>query len=101
MDFVHITASANIAGPLHWLTQKETEFVWTVQCNKAFPKLKQLLTAAPILAYPIALGRYTLDTDTSESNVIRSMTKSTKPVLLYWTREELREVAEIGTVHML
>ncbi len=60
-----IKSFANIAGPLHRLREKETEFVWTVQCNEAFLKLKQLLTTAPILAYPIASGRYTLDTDAS------------------------------------
>jgi hypothetical protein len=64
-----IKSFANIASPLHRLTEKETEFIWTVQCNGAFLKLKQLLTTAPILAYPIASGRYTLDTDASEKGI--------------------------------
>ena len=55
-----IKSFANIAAPLHRLTEKETEFDWTEQCNEAFCTLKHLLTTAPILAYPVASGRYTI-----------------------------------------
>ena len=63
-----IKSFANIADPLHPLT-KETEFDWTVQCNKAFLKLKKLLTTAPVPADPIASGEYNLDADASEKGI--------------------------------
>jgi len=46
---------AKVAQPLHALTQKGTVFAWTVPCQESFDKLKQLLMAAPILAYPCRL----------------------------------------------
>lgn len=42
----------DIARPLHKLTEKQNAFVWTVECDSAFKKLKQALTTAPILGYP-------------------------------------------------
>jgi hypothetical protein len=47
--FIHNFAF--IAAPLNYLTGK-TEFQWTSQCAKAFSKLKQALTLAPVLRYP-------------------------------------------------
>jgi hypothetical protein len=64
-----IKSFADIASPLHKLTEKETVFDWSEQCNEAFEELKRLLTAAPVLAYPIASGRFTLDTDASERGI--------------------------------
>ncbi len=56
-----IKSFADIAGPLYKLTKKQTVFAWTEQCNDAFDELKRRLTTARVLAYPIALGRFTLD----------------------------------------
>ena len=64
-----IKSFADIAGPLYKLTEKQTVFAWTEQCNDAFDELKRRLTTAPVLAYPIALGRFTLDTDASERGI--------------------------------
>ena len=64
-----IKSFADIASPLHHLVEKETEFVWSEQCSEAFNELKRLLTSAPVLAYPIASGKYTLDTDASEGGI--------------------------------
>ncbi len=88
-----IKSFANIAGPLHRLTEKETEFVWTVQCNEAFLKLKQLLTTAPILAYPIASGRYTLDTDAGKKAigaVLSQKQNGHERVIAYYSRSLTR-----------
>ena len=43
---------AKIAGPLHALTKKNSEFTWTAVCQGVFEKLRNLLTSAPMLAYP-------------------------------------------------
>ena len=56
---------SSIAAPLHKLAEKSARFVWTEDCEEAFNKLKQALSSAPILGYPMAEGQYILDTDAS------------------------------------
>ncbi|KAK3728413.1 hypothetical protein QZH41_020432 [Actinostola sp. cb2023] len=47
-----IKGFADIARPLHRLTEKGREFVWTSECDVAFNQLKTTLSTAPVLAYP-------------------------------------------------
>jgi hypothetical protein len=64
-------------------------FDWSEQCNEAFEELKRLLTAAPVLAYPIASERFTLDTDASERGIgtVLSQEKNGKErVVAYFSR---------------
>ena len=60
-----IRGFAEIAAPLHRLTEKMTRFEWTDECDGAFEQLKAALVSAPILSYPRAAGKYILDTDAS------------------------------------
>ena len=64
-----IKSFSDVAGPLYKLIEKETVFAWTEQCKEAFDELKCRLTTAPVLAYPIASGKFTLDTDASEKGI--------------------------------
>ena len=48
----YIRQFADIATPLHALTNKGVAFVWTSECQVAFEALKKVLTEVPILAYP-------------------------------------------------
>ena len=41
-------------------------FIGTEQCNKAFQTLKELVTKAPVLAYPDFEKPFILDTDASD-----------------------------------
>lgn len=43
---------SGIAAPLNKLTSKRQKFIWTAECTNAFNLLKQMLTSAPVLAYP-------------------------------------------------
>ena len=43
---------SQIAAPLHSLLKKGAQFYWSVECQDAFQKLKQLLISAPVLSYP-------------------------------------------------
>ena len=61
--FIH--GFADIARPLHKLTEKSTPFQWTDECQVSFRRLKAALTSAPVLAYPRPEGQFTLDTDAS------------------------------------
>ena len=54
-----------ISKPLVDLTRKNVKYVWASEQQEAFEKLKQLLTTAPVLAYPRDDCKYILDTDAS------------------------------------
>ena len=56
---------AKIAKPLYGLLVKDVDFLWTVECQAAFEKLKERLTSAPILRPPDLSKRFYLYTDAS------------------------------------
>ncbi|GFX53964.1 retrovirus-related Pol polyprotein from transposon 17.6 [Trichonephila clavipes] len=60
---------STIARPLHKLTEAKQKFIWTVDCNNAFNKLKDALTSAPILAYPEIGKQFILNTDASHESI--------------------------------
>ena len=60
---------AGIAAPLHNLTKKGVDFLWSADCDFAFRTLKEKLTSSPVLAYPDfspSAGRFILDSDASD-----------------------------------
>lgn len=60
---------AEIARPLHQLTEKGRRFKWTESCQVAFEQLKQSLMSAPVLAYPDPSKTFVLDTDASDAGI--------------------------------
>ncbi|GFX89646.1 retrovirus-related Pol polyprotein from transposon 17.6 [Trichonephila clavipes] len=60
---------STIAKPLHKLTEAKQKFIWMVDCNNAFNKLKNALTSAPVLAYPEIGKQFILDTDASHESI--------------------------------
>ncbi|GFS95337.1 retrovirus-related Pol polyprotein from transposon opus [Trichonephila clavipes] len=59
---------STIDRPLHKLTEAKQKFIWTVDCNNAFNKLKDALTSALILAYPEIGKQFILDTNASHES---------------------------------
>lgn len=55
----------SIAQPLHELTRKNSDFVWSEKCKSAFGELKSRLASPPILAYPSFDRDFVLETDAS------------------------------------
>ena len=64
-----ISGFSVVANPLFCLTRKNVEFVWDAACQEAFDRLKELLTQAPVLAFPLFDQGFRLDTDASGSGL--------------------------------
>ena len=60
---------AQIAKPLHKLTEQNAKFKWTNECQKAFEQLRNCLSTTPILAYPDFSREFVLDTDASDTGI--------------------------------
>lgn len=56
---------ANISAPLHALTHKKVEFIWTPSCHEAFTALKRALSVAPVLRLPDFAAPFIVSTDAS------------------------------------
>ncbi|KAL1254821.1 hypothetical protein QQF64_012882 [Cirrhinus molitorella] len=80
---------ATVAKPLHNLLRKHARFHWTSESQQAFDKLKELLTTAPILGYPMDSGDLILDTDASNFGigaVLSQLQQGEERVLAYGSR---------------
>ena len=85
-----IRGFAEIASPLHALTEKAREFEWSESCQNAFDELKSRLQTSPILSYPIPEGDFVLDTDASGDGigaVLSQMQEGEERVLAYASRK--------------
>ena len=60
---------AEMAKPLHRLTEKGQNFIWSADCEEAFETLKKHLTESPVLAYPDFSKPFILDTDASDASI--------------------------------
>ena len=60
---------SKVAEPLFSLTRKDVTFKWSEICDKAFQKLKTLLTSAPLLIFPNFKKEFILETDASISGL--------------------------------
>ena len=85
-----IRGFAEIASPLHALTEKSKVFEWTESCKQAFDELKGRLRAAPVLSYPMPEGDFILDTDASGDGigaVLSQVQDGDEKVLAYASRK--------------
>ncbi|MCG8034214.1 MAG: retroviral-like aspartic protease family protein, partial [Candidatus Thiodiazotropha taylori] len=85
----YIQQFAQIARPLHKLTENGVPFLWTPECQLSFETLKQKLTSSPILAYPINGTEYILDTDASNDSlgsVLSQVQNGQERVISYYSR---------------
>ena len=60
---------AAMAQTLAMLTRNNVAFEWTAKCQESFDRLKQCLTAAPVLCYPLFDRPFVLETDASIKGV--------------------------------
>ena len=60
-----ISRFAEVAHPFHSYTRKDTDFVWSPECQQTYEQLKIKLTSAPVVAYPHFQQDFILETDAS------------------------------------
>ena len=60
---------SSLAKPLYTLTENQVKFVWGIECQNAFEKLKLMLSSSPILSFPKGEGEFILDTDASNIGI--------------------------------
>ncbi|XP_038978855.1 uncharacterized protein LOC120109176, partial [Phoenix dactylifera] len=82
---------SSISKPLCNLLQKETQFVWSEECQRAFDKLKSLLTSAPIMQPPDWSLPFEIMCDASEYavGVVLGQRKERKPYVIYYASKTL------------
>ena len=80
---------ADIARPLHQLTEANRKFDWTDSCQQSFNTLKTALTSAPILSYPTSDDPFILDTDASNEGmgaVLSQVQNGIERVICYFSK---------------
>ncbi|KAK3750995.1 hypothetical protein QZH41_007605 [Actinostola sp. cb2023] len=81
-----IPGFSDTAHPLHRLTEANTDFQWTPQCQLAFDELKNFPTSVPVLAYPTRYDEFVLDTDALDHGIgavlspIQDWVENEKPI---------------------
>ena len=68
---------------MYCLTQAGTTFLWDKDCNDAFATLKQLLTEAPVLVYPMfgsKASEFVLQTDASAVGLGAVLEQDSHPI---------------------
>ena len=66
--------------PLRKLTAKDVEWHWTEQQDQAFERIRQLVTAAPVLRYYEPKEELTLQSDASQTGLGAVLTQSGQPL---------------------
>ena len=105
-----IPSFSRIAAPLFELTKKDKPYRWTEECQTAFDRLKQLLTEAPVLAYPQFDTGFQLETDASrvglgavlaqrqEDGTVRSVAYASRTLLQHERNYGVTELEALGVV---
>ena len=61
----HIQGYAGITSNLYEMAKSKQPFEWHTEHQKTFKQLKEILSSAPCLAFPIPTGKFILDCDAS------------------------------------
>ena len=96
----YIDKFADIAAPLHQLTQKDALFQWTQECEESFKRLKACLTKAPVLSYPsFGTEASTVVLQTDASNVgLGAVLEQEQRVIGYASRTLTRGEANYSVI---
>jgi hypothetical protein len=71
---------AGTLEPIRTLTRKDTPFIWSAQCDKAFNTLKKNLTESPVLAYFDSSKEVRIQVDSSKDGIGAVLLQDGRPV---------------------
>ena len=92
----------SIARPLTKLTQKDTIFDWTSNCEKAFYDLKNALISAPVLRFPNFKEQFTLTTDALNQGLGAVLSQNGHPYLfISMTLKKAKEIYSTSEKELL
>lgn len=80
---------SKIVKPLTDLTKKGKVFQWSKDCHEAFLQIKEVLTGADLMAFPMTEGEFILDTDACDVSigcVLSQVQDGTEKVIAYSSR---------------
>lgn len=82
---------ADIAKPLHRLTEEKRQFIWDEDCEAAFLNLKKRLCETPILGFPDTENQFIVDTDASNTGIggVLSQKKGDQEVVIAYFSKSL------------
>ncbi|KAL5017694.1 hypothetical protein ScPMuIL_005222, partial [Solemya velum] len=66
--------------PIRALTKKDTPFIWSEQCEKAFTTLKKSLTESPVLAYFDSRKEVVIQVDSSQHGIGAVLLQEGRPI---------------------
>lgn len=84
-----IKSFSDIAKPLFKLTEKDSVFCWSEECQISFQTLKECLTSTPVLGYPDMNLEFVLDTDASAfciGGVLSQIKDGKEQVIAYFSK---------------
>ena len=64
-----VSGFSDIAQPINKLLQKDSNFQWNTQCDRAFVTLKEALTSEPVLGFPDPTRNFIVYTDASDIGI--------------------------------
>lgn len=85
---------ADIARPLHKLTEKDVKFEWTETCQNSFDTMKKALTSCPVLGYPTSDDKFVIDCDASNDGmgaVLSQIQNGVEKVICYFSKAFTRQ----------
>ena len=90
-----IPGYTELARPLNQVTGGQNpNIIWTPRCQSAFERFKEILTEAPILAYPDFTLPFILDTDASSVGtgaVLSQIQNELEKVIAYYSKAMTKE----------
>lgn len=84
-----IKSFSDIAKPLFKLTEKDSVFCWSEECQISFQTLKECLTSTPVLGYPDMNLEFVLDTDASAfciGGILSQIKDGKEQVIAYFSK---------------
>ena len=95
----YIEGFAEIAHQLYRLTKKDTPFSWGEEQQVAYNSLKEALTTAPVLGFPISGAQWVIDTDASNygiAGVLQQVQDGQEWVIAYMSRQRRSQASLAG-----